>query len=68
VERPAINREEGSTLAFSKADARRLLDNPDEATLEGLRDRAILAVGLQVGLRRAEIAAEGGGFAPEPGV
>ncbi len=56
VERPAINREEGSTLAFSKVDARRLLDNPDEATLEGLRDRAILAVGLQVGLRRAEIA------------
>jgi integrase/recombinase XerD len=47
VERPAINREEGTTLAFSKVDARRLLDIPDEATLEGLRDRAILAVGLQ---------------------
>jgi site-specific recombinase XerD len=56
VERPAINRREGSTLAFSQADARRLLDKPDEKTLEGLRDRAILAVGLQVGLRRAEIA------------
>jgi integrase len=36
---------------------RRLLDNPEESTQEGLRDRAILAVGLQVGLRRAEIAA-----------
>lgn len=57
VERPAINRREGSTLAFSQADARKLLDKPDEKTLEGLRDRAILAVGLQVGLRRAEIAA-----------
>jgi len=56
VERPAINRREGSTLAFSQADARKLLDRPDEKTLEGLRDRAILAVGLQVGLRRAEIA------------
>jgi site-specific recombinase XerD len=56
VERPAINRREGSTLAFSKADAAKLLDKPDEKTLEGLRDRAILAVGLQVGLRRAEIA------------
>jgi len=36
---------------------REALDKPDEKTLEGLRDRAILAVGLQVGLRRAEIAA-----------
>jgi integrase/recombinase XerD len=55
VERPAINRQEGTTLAFSKADAAKLLALPDEKTLEGLRDRAILAVGLQVGLRRAEI-------------
>jgi site-specific recombinase XerD len=56
VERPAINREQGTTLAFSRADANKLLDKPDEKTLVGLRDRAILAVGLQVGLRRAEIA------------
>jgi site-specific recombinase XerD len=56
VERPAINREQGTTLAFSRADARKLLDTPDDKTLEGLRDRAILAVGLHVGLRRAEIA------------
>lgn len=56
VTRPNINREEGSTLAFSKAQARRLLDAPTEDTLAGLRDRAILSVGLQVGLRRAEIA------------
>src|SRR5271154_1930898 len=57
VERPAINREEGSTEAFSKAEARKLLDAPPADTLAGLRDRAILSVGLQVGFRRAEIAA-----------
>jgi len=56
VVRPAINREEGSTAAFSKVQARRLLDAPPADTIAGLRDRAILAVGLQVGLRRAEIA------------
>jgi integrase/recombinase XerD len=57
VQRPAINRAEGSTAAFSKAQARRLLDAPVVDTVAGLRDRAILSVGLQVGLRRAEIAA-----------
>ena len=49
VERPAINRDEGSTAAFSKAQARKLLDAPPTDTLAGLRDRAILSVGLQVG-------------------
>ena len=57
VARPAINREEGSTAAFSKAQARKLLDAPPAGTVAGARDRAILAVGLQVGFRRAEIAA-----------
>jgi integrase/recombinase XerD len=68
VERPPINRDEGSTLAFSKAQVRKMLDAPKIETPEGdplkgralicgLRDRAILSVGLQVGLRRAEIAA-----------
>lgn len=57
VQRPSINREEGSTAAFSKAQARRLLDSPAADTIAGSRDRAILSVGLQVGLRRAEIAA-----------
>ena len=57
IARPAINREEGTTLAFSKAQARKILDCPSEDTVAGLRDRAILSVGLQVGLRRAEIAA-----------
>jgi integrase/recombinase XerD len=57
VEWPAINRDEGTTLAFSKVQARKLLDLPEEDTIASLRDRAILSVGLQVGLRRAEIAA-----------
>jgi integrase/recombinase XerD len=57
VERPAINWREGSTLAFAAVDAAKLLNTLAEDTIEGLRDRAILSVGLQVGLRRAEIAA-----------
>jgi site-specific recombinase XerD len=57
VERPTINRIEGSTAAFSKSEARKLLDAPPADTLADLRDRAILSVGLQVGFRRAEIAA-----------
>jgi integrase/recombinase XerD len=56
VERPAINRREGMTLAFSQQQARAILDKPDPGTLLGVRDRAMLAVGLQVGFRRAEIA------------
>lgn len=56
VRRPAINRDEGFTLAFSKAQARKLLDAPPDDIVAGLRDRAILSVGLQAGLRRAEIA------------
>jgi site-specific recombinase XerD len=56
VERPAINRNEGATRAFSKAQARKVLDAPPEDTIAGLRNRAILSIGLQVGLRRAEIA------------
>jgi len=56
VERPTVNRREGMTLAFSQAQARKMLDAPPDATIRGLRDRAILSVGLQVGLRRAEIA------------
>jgi site-specific recombinase XerD len=56
VERPAINRREGTTLAFSQKQARSILDAPNPNALLGVRDRAILAVGLQVGFRRAEIA------------
>src|SRR5262245_2136451 len=56
VERPAVNRREGMTLAFSQKQARSILDAPEANTVLGVRDRAILAVGLQVGFRRAEIA------------
>lgn len=56
VGRPAVNRREGMTLAFSQSQARKILDKPKEDTVLGLRDRAILSVGLQVGFRRAEIA------------
>jgi site-specific recombinase XerD len=55
VDRPRVSRRQGKTLAFSQRQARRILDAPSAATIQGLRDRAILAVGLQVGLRRAEI-------------
>jgi integrase/recombinase XerD len=57
VERPTINRVEGGTAELSKLQARKILDAPPADTLAGLRDRAILSVGLQVGFRRAEIAA-----------
>jgi integrase/recombinase XerD len=56
VVRPAINRREGTTLAFSQKQARSILDVPNPNSVLGVRDRAILAVGLQVGFRRAEIA------------
>ena len=56
VKRPAINRREGMTPAFSAKQARKILDSPSPDTLLGVRDRAILAVALQVGLRRSEIA------------
>ena len=49
VERPAINRDEGASAAFSKAQARKMLDLPSEDTIAGLRDRAILSVGGPAG-------------------
>jgi hypothetical protein len=39
VERPTINRDEGTTLAFSKVQARKLLELPAEDTVAGLRPR-----------------------------
>src|SRR5260370_24058049 len=41
VERPAINRDEGSTLAFAKAQARKLLDLPAEDTVAGDPKQAV---------------------------
>lgn len=57
IKRPAIDRIEGKTLAFSKKEARKILDAPSPDTVLGTRDQAILSVGFQVGLRREEIAA-----------
>lgn len=56
IKRPRVNRRTGTTSSFSPKQARAILDAPPADTLKGLRDRAILAVGLQVGPRRSEIA------------
>lgn len=56
IRRPRVNRQHGTTANFSQKEARALLDAPDPSTLQGLRDRAILAVGLYAGCRRSEIA------------
>jgi integrase/recombinase XerD len=56
IKRPRVNRRQGTTRAFSPKEARKILDAPDPNTIHGLRDRAILSVGLQAGPRRAEIA------------
>lgn len=56
IKRPRVNVRQGTTRAFSAKEARLILDAPDKGTLHGLRDRAILSVGLQAGPRRSEIA------------
>lgn len=56
VKRPRIESNEGKTPALGDHQAKALLDAPDESTLKGLRDRAILAVLLYHGLRREEAA------------
>ncbi len=56
VKRPPVEAAgEGKTPALSDAEARALLDAPPPDTLKGQRDRAILAVLLYHGLRRAEL-------------
>lgn len=56
VQRPPVGRDRCETRAFTTREARALLDAPDRSTLRGLRDRALLSIGLQVGARRSEIA------------
>ena len=55
VKRPAVGSDTGITVAFNEAQARKILDAPKTETLVGLRNRAILSVLLQAGLRRAEV-------------
>lgn len=57
VDRPTEGANEGKTPAISDGEARQLLSAPSEKTLKGKRDRAILAVLLYHGLRRAELCA-----------
>jgi site-specific recombinase XerD len=57
VERPTEGANEGKTPAISDDQARQLLNAPDPKTLKGKRDRAILAILLYHGLRRAELCA-----------
>ncbi len=57
VERPTEGANEGKTPAISDEQARQLLNAPDATTLKGKRDRAILAILLYHGLRRAELCA-----------
>jgi site-specific recombinase XerD len=56
VSRPKEGANQGKTPAISDAQARKLLNAPSPKTLAGLRDRAILAVFLFHGPRRAEVA------------
>jgi len=57
VKRPRIDSQEGKTPAIGDHQARELLAAPDTSTLQGLRDRAMLATLLYHGLRRAELCA-----------
>jgi integrase/recombinase XerD len=57
VKRPKVTSQEGSTPAIGDHQARALLAAPNASTLQGLRDRAILATLLYHGLRRAELCA-----------
>ena len=51
VKPPKLRVRRGETKALSAKQARKILDAPPRDSLQGLRDRAILSIGLQVGAR-----------------
>ena len=55
VKRPKNESDEGKTPALGDHQARKLLVAPDEKSLKGMRDRAILATLLYHALRREEL-------------
>ena len=55
VKRPAVQGYEGKTPALGDDQARKLLDAPDNVSVKGKRDRAILATLLYHALRREEL-------------
>jgi len=55
VKRPKVESDEGKTPALGDHQARKLLVAPDEKSLKGIRDRAILATLLYHALRREEL-------------
>jgi integrase/recombinase XerD len=55
VNRPKSESAEGKTPALGDRQARKLLVAPDEKSLKGIRDRAILATLLYHALRREEL-------------
>jgi integrase/recombinase XerD len=55
VKRPVPETYEGKTPALGDHQARQLLDAPDNSTLKGKRDRAVLATLLYHALRREEL-------------
>lgn len=55
VKRPRAESDEGKTPAIADDQARKLLKAPEDKSLKGLRDRAILATLLYHALRREEL-------------
>ena len=55
VKRPKVDSYEGKTPAIADKEARKLMALPNDKTLKGLRDRALLATLLYHGLRREEL-------------
>lgn len=55
VKRPKVDSYEGRTPAIADKEARQLMNLPNDKTVKGLRDRAMLATLLYHGLRREEL-------------